>query len=107
MSDNVQLQEQLIIGIDFGTTYSSVAWYVVNADEVQSELRKDRFNTEDITVVYFDNQDQVKSLLAWYRGPKAPEKGNWLWAHEIDMCRGKIDPSHHFELFKLGLGEHG
>ena len=107
MPPHLQPDPELLLGIDFGTTFSCVAWCITNLAKASAEIQRNKFETASIKVVPFGNAHQVKSSLAWYRDVKNPKtKGSWKWEPELE-ADPDISPADRFELFKLGLDEEG
>ena len=98
----------LLLGIDFGTTFSCAAWYITDLAEASARIREGNFETAAIQVTPFGNAEQVKSALIWSRDVKCPKTvGRWKWQPGFGNDPRKVNSADCFELFKLGLDEEG
>ena len=90
----------LKIIIDFGTVFSAVAFRDVGMTHGLLDIDPGKLTINDIHVVVFDGEDQVRTQLAWYN-----EEQKWLWGQEVDeyIQQGELPESSRIEYFKLGL----
>ena len=100
MSENRGPRPSLMIGFDFGTTYSSAIHTLVQRCNALAALKTGQFDTSRITEVLFDGTSHVKSELAWH-----PKHKQWIWGNEVEtrIRSRQILESDCFRFLKLGL----
>ena len=93
---------KLLIGFDFGTSYSSLAYYLDRRpdDQKHHTIALGRILPSGLKVVDFQGDSQVSSQLAWCR-----DSGTWAWGRAVDglVERGMILESDRILQFKLCL----
>ena len=93
---------KLLVGIDFGTAYSSVAYYIDrrSIDQRCRPLPLGTIPIERLHVVRFHDDLQVSSQLGWDR-----ELEEWTWGASVDdlVEREEISESERIQMFKLCL----
>lgn len=93
---------KLLISFDFGTSYSSVAYYLDRRpdDQRHHTIALGRILPSRLDVVRFHRDAQVSSQLAW-----CPDSETWAWGRAVDglVERGVILESDRILLFKLCL----
>ena len=97
-----KIPPKLLVSIDFGTAYSSIAYYIDRRplDQRYRTLALGRVPTERLNVVRFNGDEQISSQLAWCR-----DSEKWLWGRAVDVlieC-GDILESERIQMFKLCL----
>ena len=104
-TDNVHSQTmppKLLVSIDFGTAYSSVAFYIDRrpVDQGHRTLALGKIPPSRLNVVRFHRDAQVSSQLGWSR-----ESETWVWGRAVDglVERGEILESERIMMFKLCL----
>ena len=101
-SHSQTLPPKLLVSIDFGTAYSSVAYYIDPrpADQRNRTLALGKIPLSGLHVVRFDRDAQVSSQLAWSR-----DSGTWAWGTAVDelVNSGEISESERITMFKLCL----
>ena len=94
----------LMVGLDFGTTFSSVAHALIDHASACSEIRNDRFDIGLINEIRLNGSKQPKTELAWV---PHPSPGRWIWGEDVGrkIKSQQIQESDRTGLFKLGLDE--
>lgn len=95
-----QVSRKLKIGIDFGTTYSAIAWALVEC-KVGPHHSSIAINEVKPHSIHFENgRDNVKTQIAWHY-----ESQDYVWGEEVDACiRNKeISEIDRIGMMKLGL----
>ena len=101
-TDNVQAIRGLVLGIDFGTTFSAVA-YALHERNSNQQLSTATLNETRIHSVQFDFvESQVKTQLAWHEADQ-----DYVWGDDVDArIRDKeISEDDRIVMLKLGLDE--
>ena len=101
-SHSQTIPPKLLISIDFGTAYSSVAFYIDQrpVDQRYRTLALGMIPPERLNVVRFDKHAQVSSQLGWCR-----DSETWAWGNAVDdlVERREILESERIQMFKLCL----
>lgn len=91
----------LKIGIDFGTTFSSVSYLEFDPRNLGTEPPVGCYDLSSLKSVKFSReQDEIKTQIAW---SSTSEK--WIWGDDIEtgLTRSDIQPQDLINNFKLGL----
>ena len=92
-----------MIGIDLGTTYSSVGYLVVNYASACSDLKAGKCDIiSSLQPVPFNHGEQVKTQLAW---DGVRQQFKWGDGVSVAIRNGDIPESGRIGLFKLGLDD--
>lgn len=101
-SHSHNIPPKLLISIDFGTAYSSVAFYIDRrpVDQRYRALALGKVSPSRLNVVRFHRDAQVSSQLGWCR-----DSETWAWGRAVDglVERGEILESERIQMFKLCL----
>ena len=91
-----------MFGLDFGTTFSSIAHALIDHASTCSEVKHGRFDIGLINEVLFEGSKQAKTELAW---APHPSPGHWIWGEAVgrEIKSQQIQESDRIALFKLGL----
>ena len=102
ISHRQNVQPKLLVSIDFGTAYSSVAFYIDRrpVDERNRTLALGEIPPSRLNVVRFHRDAQVSSQLGWCR-----DSETWAWGRAVDdlVDSGDILESERIQMFKLCL----
>ena len=98
MSVKQTTQQKLVICIDFGTTFSSVAYSVASEGSVCAD--EDLLGISDPKEIIFESEKQIKTELAWH-----PQRQLWVWGYDVDreIRSRQIPRFNRIKMFKLGL----
>ena len=97
---DVQTTRRLILGIDFGTTYSAVA-YALHEWNTSQQPSTIALNETQIHSVQFDfAESQVKTQIAWHKADQ-----DYVWGDDVDLLiRDKeVSEDDRIVMLKLGL----
>lgn len=98
--NNMEFRTKLRIGIDFGTSFSAVA-YTYNEWSVKQRISV--ATPEPISMlqtVRFNGADQVRTQIAWHKGR---QEYSWGWQLDKDITNGEIMECDRITMLKLGL----
>ena len=86
-----QSKGKLRIGIDFGTTYCAVAYFLGSPNSSETMTN---------SIIYFSGKREVKTQIAWIK-----RKETFAWGYEVDhvISRHEIPEQDRIEMLKLGL----
>lgn len=99
-TNGVQITRKLIIGIDFGTTYSAVG-YALHEWNSSQQPSTTTLNGTNIQSVQFDFvESQVKTQIAWHAADQ-----DYVWGDDVDIrIRDREIPQEdRIVMLKLGL----
>ena len=99
-SSNPQISRKLILGIDFGTTFSAVS-YALHEWNNSQEPSTIALNETPIQSVQFDiGKSQVKTQIAWHAASQ-----EYIWGDDVDehVTDGEISERDRIVMLKLGL----
>ena len=99
-TSNIPSGVRLIIGIDFGTTYSAVS-YALHECTIDQDKSTVALNNTTIRPVQFGfRESQEKTQIAWHAA-----KQNYVWGNDVDLrVRNKeISGNDRIVMLKLGL----
>lgn len=93
-------REIIKVGIDFGTTYTSAAFYRHHVTDGNAGRLPGEVEDRNIHRVIFTSEEAVKSELAW-----SSDDNRWLWGSEVDDGINNYDlpDSSCIQMIKLGL----
>lgn len=88
------------VGIDFGTTYTSVAFFLLNVTDDRTGLLPGDVDYRAIQRVIYEGNEAVKSEFAWNEN-----EDSWLWGQQVDRSihDGDLPDSECIQMIKLGL----
>ena len=95
-----QVIRNLFIGIDFGTTYSAVA-FSLHEWNTSRKPSTTELNEANIQSIQFDiGESQVKTQIAWHVASQ-----DFVWGDDVDLCirHEEISENDRIVLLKLGL----
>ena len=97
--DKMEFRTKLRIGIDFGTSFSAVA-YDYNEISAQQSATPERSSVLSLQTVRFNTHDQVPTQVAW--NPTRQEF-SWGWQVDKEILNEDIMECDRIILLKLGL----
>lgn len=98
----MEVRTTLLVGIDFGTSFSAVAYTLHNwtVDQRGGGFTPERCPISNVKIVRFDGAEQVKTQIAWH---EEQQKYSWGLQVDKDIANEEIMECDRISMRKLGL----